>query len=247
MKSCLYEGQIVHRRLQPKPHRFRVGLYMCYLDLAELPDLFDGHWLWSARRPAPNWFRRADYLDPETESLDTAVRDRMEQSLGRRPRGPIRLLTHLRTLGYVFNPVSFYYAFDESDTRVESVLAEITNTPWNERHAYAAPWSEDGRMRFSKQFHVSPFMPMDQEYHWSMGQPGSGLWVHMENHRAGEKVFEADLAFRRTEISRASLTRVLVRYPAMTLRIIAGIHFQALRLWTKSVPFHSHPAKLSQS
>ena len=119
MQSCLYEGRVKHRRYGPRPHAFNYGLYMCYLDLAELPALFDGHPLWSARRLAPSWFRRGDYLDPATPDLDVAVRDRIELMSGTRPSGPIRLLTHLRTWGYCFNPVSFYYTFAPGGDVVE--------------------------------------------------------------------------------------------------------------------------------
>lgn len=241
MHSCLYEGEVIHRRRAPRPHAFRVGLYMTFLDLAELPGVFDGSWLWSARRPAVSWFRRADYLDPQVPSLDTAVRDRVESLGAERPRGPIRLLTHLRTWGHCFNPVSFYYLYDEAGARVEQVLAEITNTPWNERHCYLVPCGEEAR--FAKRFHVSPFMPMDHEYHWRIDEPGSRLEVRMENYRRGEKVFDAELGLRRTEITPATLRRVLLSHPLMTLSVIARIHVEALRLWRKKIPFHSHPSK----
>jgi DUF1365 family protein len=244
MQSCLYEGQVVHHRFEPREHRFSYGLYMCYLDLAELPGVLDASWLWSARRAAPSWFRRADYLDPGTPDLDTAVRDRVEGISGERPRGPIRMLTHLRTWGYCFNPVTFYYLFDQEGDRARSVLAEITNTPWKERHAYLVPCGAESR--FDKAFHVSPFMPMDHEYRWRLDAPGERLAVHMENHRDGRKVFDADLALRRTEINSASLARVLFRYPWMTLQVVATIHAQAARLWRKKIPFHSHPSKLRE-
>lgn len=244
MESCVYEGKVVHRRFAPVGHAFRYGLYMCYLDLAELPGVFDAHWFWSARRAAPHWFRRADYLDPAIPSLDQAVRDRVESATGTRPEGPIRMLTHLRTLGHVFNPVTFYYVFNRSTNQPEWVVAEITNTPWNERHAYVVPWNEGEAAVFSKDFHVSPFMPMDHEYRWRFGSPGSRLAIQMENYRGGERVFEAHLDLGRTEITAGSLTRLPLRYPWMTLRVVAAIHMQALRLWRKRVPFHSHPSKL---
>ena len=241
MQSCLYEGTVLHRRRTPRPHGFRVGLYMTYLDLDELGEAFGGSRLWSTTRPAVSWFRRDDYLDPGTPSLDTAVRDRVEAMDGIRPRGPIRLLTHLRTWGHCFNPVSFYYLFDETGTRAERVLAEITNTPWNERHAYLVGIGEEAS--FGKRFHVSPFMTMDHEYRWALGAPGDALEVHMKNLRDGEEVFDATLSLRRTEITPGALRRVLVRYPAMTLAVVARIHVEALRLWRKKVPFVPHPAK----
>ena len=201
MHSCLYTGWVRHRRFAPTENSFRYRLFMTYLDLAELPELFDRYWLWSARGPAPAWFRREDYHGNATKPLDAAVRDLVESRLGRRPQGPIRLLTHLRFFGYCFNPVSFYYCFDRAGERVETIAAEITNTPWKERHAYVLPLesgARDGaqawRFQFGKEFHVSPFMPMAQRYDWRFTEPGGGLYVHMENWQDdGGRTFDATL------------------------------------------------------
>ena len=123
--SALYEGWVRHRRMEPIGHEFRYRLFMSYLDLGELPELLDRVPLWSARRPAPAWFRRRDYMEVEHD-------------------GPVRLLTHVRTFGHLFNPVSFYYCFDRADTRVERVVAVVTNTPWGERHAYELDPADNG-------------------------------------------------------------------------------------------------------
>lgn len=225
---------------------------MMYLDLAELPEVFRGRWLWSARRAALAWFSRRDHLgDPEC-SLDQCIRSLVESRTGARPDGPIRLLTQLRYFGYCFNPVSFYYCFDRNGTRVECIVAEVNNTPWGERHCYVLPASRARRVgpasnhRLVKEFHVSPFLPMDMEYHWRFVDPGRDLRVHMENHRGGEQVFDATLTLRRREIGGASLARVLLRYPFATLAVITRIHWQALKLWLKGADFHPHPDKLPQ-
>ena len=248
MRSCIYRGVVRHRRQDPVAHEFDYPLFMMYLDLDELETVFDGYWLWSARRPAPAWFRRADYMgDPDVE-LAVAVRDRAERLTGSRPEGPIRMLTHLRYFGYVQNPVSFYYCFDEPGERVETVLAEITNTPWRERHTYAVrgPFgsSSDGEpSRFRKAFHVSPFMSMDQEYEWRFTGPGARLQVHMVNRTTDGKIFDATLQLDRREITSATLAGALLRYPWMTARVGAGIYWQALRLRLKGAPYHEHPER----
>lgn len=246
MHSCLYQGSVQHRRFEPAPHAFRYGLFMLYLDLAELPRVFDGYWLWSTRRAAPARFKRSDYHGDSAQTLDAAVRATVARETGTAPRGPIRLLTHLRYFGYVFNPVSFYYCFDAADTRVETIVAEITNTPWKERHAYVLPagHTHDDVMQFEfgKQFHVSPFWPMDMRYEWRLTTPRERLLVHMKNLRDGRRAFDATLTLQRREISSTTLATALLRFPAMTAQVIAGIHWQALRLWMRRTPFFEHPA-----
>lgn len=248
MQSALYRGRLSHRRRRPVPHVFDYAVCYAWLDLAELDTVFAGRWFWSTRRPALAWLRRADYLGDPATPLDWAVRDRVEAETGVRPTGPIRLLTHLRSFGHCFNPVSLYYCFDERDCHVEAVLAEITNTPWGERHAYVLPArsvernGDAARFRFAKRFHVSPFMPMDQNYDWTFTTPGACLGVRMVNRRDGERVFDAALTLQRHEITEWTLAMALARYPFATLNVIRRIYWQALRLWVKRVPFHAHPA-----
>jgi DUF1365 family protein len=249
MHSSLYKGWVSHRRRTPAGHAFRYRLFMVYLDLAELPHVFDGSGLWSARRPALAWFRRRDYLGPAGLPLDEAVRTRVEAETGTRPDGPIRMLTHLRYFGYCMNPVTFYYCFDTAGTALRYIVAEINNTPWDERHAYvldvaaAEAAGRSRRWRLDKAFHVSPFMPMDMDYDWRFDEPGASLNVHMENLLRGERVFEATLQLRREPISARSLNLALLSFPLMTLRVAAAIYWQALRLLLKRVPFFTHPAK----
>ena len=247
MHSSLYRGWVRHRRLTDGGNRFRYRLFMVYLDLAERPGVFDLHPLWSARGPAPAWFRRADYLGPTELPLDEAVRRKVEAGTGRRPAGPIRMLAHLRYFGYCMNPVTFYYCFDRDDRALEFIVAEINNTPWDERHAYvldatAAPAGHGvHRFGFDKAFHVSPFLPMDMDYDWRFSVPGEALHVHMENFRNGERAFDATLELQREPITSASLTRALVAYPFMTMKVVAMIYWQALKLWLRRTPFFDHP------
>jgi uncharacterized protein len=245
MKSAIFTGWIRHRRHEPRANVFRYRLFMMYLDLAELPALFDRFWLWSARRPALASWRRTDHHGSPATALDTAIRDLVAERGHARPSGPIRLLTHLRYFGHGFNPVSFYYCFDASDSRVETIVAEINNTPWGAQHCYVLPCSGARRIehfRFGKEFHVSPFLPMDMGYDWRFSAPGQRLLVHMENWQDGRQVFDATLTMRRRSIGSASLATALVAYPLMTVRVVALIHWQALRLWLKRTPFHPHPA-----
>ena len=254
MKSALYIGHLQHRRHLPKANHFRYRIFMLLIDLDELPTLFDRFWLWSARRPALAWFRRSDYHGDAKRSLSESVRDTVLQHTGVRPTGPVRLLTNLRYFGHNFNPVSFYYIYDAHDSHVETILTEITNTPWKQRHCYvlnigraqAAP-SGQWRWQFEKEFHVSPFMPMDMQYGWRFSMPDESLRVHMDNWRDNLKQFDATLTLQRREISSASLSRALLGFPLMTLQVVTLIHWQALKLLIKRVPFFTHPDKLPVS
>jgi DUF1365 family protein len=229
-------------------HTFEHKLFLTYLDLAELDRVFEGRWFWSCQRPAIARFHRNDYLGDPAIPLERAVRDRVQSETGSRPRGPIRVLSHLRYFGYAFNPVSFYYCFDAEDSRLEAVLAEVTNTPWKERHSYVLSASrrkagQPHRFRTPKEFHVSPFLGMDQTYGWAFSEPGERLIVRIQNHETDSPrpLFHAELDLARREITGPGLARMLVRYPAMTAQVIAAIYGHAVRLRRKGVPEYPHP------
>ena len=250
MQSCIYEGTVRHRRFRPAANRFRYRLFFMYLDLAELPTLFDGHLLWSYEKFNIARFCRKDHFGDPRISLEDAVRNLVEKETGSRPAGPVRLLTHLRYFGHCFNPASFYYCFDSDGKSVETILVEIHNTPWKETHCYVLPahcnehprqdWR---RYRIDKVFHVSPFIDMNIRYDWRFRLPGERLNVHMIDYENGTKMFDASLALERKPINRRSLTRVLFRYPLLTVKVIFLIYWQALRLVLKRVPVFTHPKK----
>jgi uncharacterized protein len=253
--SCLYEGFVRHRRFGTPADELRYPLFMAYLDLDELPELFDGRLLWSARRPALAWFRRADHLGDARTPLSESVRALVAERVGISLDGPIRLLTHLRYAGHCFNPVSFYYCFDAAGERVRAVVAHVTNTPWGDRHSYvlaldeqsaeideSAPVSRVLRGEFAKALHVSPLMGMEHTYDWRLTAPGETLSVQIDStHADGRRVFDATLALHRRELSRSELRRVLVRYPLLTLRLTARIYTHAVRLRLRGASWHARP------
>jgi len=247
LASAVYEGVVRHRRLAPHAHAFDYRMAQLYLDLDEVDRVFAQRWLWSSKHCNVARFRRSDYLGPAHLPLAEAVRQRVEQATGQRTDGPIRLLTHLRYFGFVFNPVSFYYCYAADGVSLTCIVAEITNTPWKERHAYVLPIAaaqDRGRAlnwAFRKTFHVSPFMPMERDYAWSFTVPGDTLHVHMDVLRDGQREFDATLTLLRQPLGASSLARVLWRYPLMTAQVVGAIHWQALRLWLKRNPVHDHP------
>jgi uncharacterized protein len=253
LASAIYSGSIRHRRHAPRPHRFRYRLFMLYLDLGELDRVFAGRWLWSVGRRNLAEFRRSDYLGDPAIALDEAVRRRVEEAVGSRPAGPIRLLTHLRYAGYCFNPVSLYYCFGTDGTRLDYVVAEITNTPWGERHSYVLAAADAERhgsalgWRFAKQFHVSPFMAMERGYHWRLQSPDEALRIHMDVLAGSDCEFDATLQLERRPLGAVQLAWCLAAYPLMTARIWLAIHWQAFLIWCKRNPVHDHPRHRPQA
>lgn len=221
--SAVYAGTIRHRRFAVRRHDLEHRVAMAYVDLDEVPGLLGGRLV--ARRPGLVRFRREDYLGDPATPLTAAVRNLVAERTGAAPEGPVRLLTNLRTLGLCFNPVSFYYCFDSGE-QLQAVVAEVTNTPWGERHAYVL----DGggrvvRGEHDKAMRVSPFMGMDQRYAVAVGEPGPTLSVHIESVQEGDRAFDATLKLRRRPFS-----------PTLSsLRVLPLIYGHAVVLRAKGV------------
>ncbi|MEZ5060563.1 MAG: DUF1365 domain-containing protein [Solirubrobacterales bacterium] len=246
--SGIYEGWVSHRRASPVEHSFRYRIFMPLLDLADLPELLDRVPLWSARRRAPARIRRCDYLGNPGVPLADAARDLVAEHTGTRPAGPVLMLANPRYWGVGMNPVAFYYLYgsgSEDGDGAEAMIADVTNTPWGESRPYVLAADGGGELQgdFEKRLHVSPFMPMEQTYEWSASAPGERLEVSIRNHEAGSIVFEASIALVRHEIGTGYMSRLLLRYPPMTIATVARIYLNAAKLKLKGAPYFSHPER----
>lgn len=246
LHSALYHGSIGHRRFAPRAHAFTYRIGMLYLDLDEQDALFALSPLAGRGRFAPFSFRETDYLPDATrsgQSLRDAVRERLQEALGRRIDGPIRLLTQPRSWGFAFNPASFFYCFDREE-RLQAILCEVSNTPWGESYHYVMPVSGPGRQQFAvaKGFHVSPFLPRDLEHHMSFSQPDERLGIHIEDRQGDLRLFDASLSLQRQPLTRGNLHRHLLAFPWMTVKTVLLIYWQALRLLLKRMPLFNHEA-----
>lgn len=256
--SYWLSGSVRHRRMQPVSHAFEYRTGMLALDLDEWDRISQSSRLFSLERF--NWLslKRGDYFgDPQTD-LQSAVADQVETATGWRPDGRIELITHPRYLGYVFNPVSFYCCYAAGDEPARGavprvIAAQITNTPWQERHLYclegapvhtsSAGWKSQ-RYRFSKRFHVSPYNPMDQAYQWVFSFRDAALRIHMNVYRDDKKVFDATLDVERIPLTKPSVHQHIRQFPLESLKVVTGIYWHALKLKLKGAIFETHPDKL---
>jgi DUF1365 family protein len=226
---------------------------MLYLDLDEVEDLARRGYFSRTTRLAAASVLDGDYAGP---SLQACVQQRVAETTGKCPSGPIRLLCQPRYFGYFFSPLNLYYCFDAAGDRVETIVAEVNNIPWRERCWYVLwdgnRWGAGLRFRHEKSLHVSPFMPMTQEYRWRLGTPGDRLTVGLENrslpiqamdcHDGGsERLFAATMLLTRQPLARRWLTRVIARHGWMSAKVVGAIYWQALRLWWKGCPAYAHP------
>ncbi|MDN3640972.1 DUF1365 domain-containing protein [Simiduia curdlanivorans] len=260
LASGIYIGLLQHARWKPTLHQFSYSVFMAYVDLDEIPTLCSRSRFWSCQGFAPFWIRRQDYFGNPELSLKQAVIEKVQQSLGFVPTGPIRMLTNPRCFGLRMNPITLFYVFDASGTKLDAILAEVTNTPWDNRHVYSIDYRQQAMeqpQEFSKALHVSPFMQMQQKYRLKSNLPDKGLRIRLQNIAVSDamqreelgkdrKTFEATLQLSRAECTSAVLNSMMWRFPWMTAKVLGGIYWQALKLWLKGARFYNSPKQNNQ-
>ncbi|UTW46636.1 DUF1365 domain-containing protein [bacterium SCSIO 12696] len=243
----IYKGWVQHSRHRPRPHRFRYPMAMVLLDLDQLQKTFSKSRWWSLERFNAIGFYRKDYLAAPEANLKEAVINAIFRDCGDRFEGTVKILTQPRYFGIVFNPVTYYFCYNP-DNQLSYIVTEINNTPWNERHSYVLP-VVDGctRFEFDKEFHVSPFMPMDLQYHWRFTLRAKKAHVHMTLLKDGLRQFDAVMSTKQQPLTSRSMAFLPIHYPMQTLLVVLRIYWQALRLWLKRIPFFDHPNTHSSS
>lgn len=243
MESCLYLGRVWHRRRRPRHHEFTYPAYVFWLALDELPALSKQLSLWSWNRPNIFSFRDRDHLDGREGSVDVKIRRLLADHHVALDGGRIFLVTQCRVLGYVFNPVSFYFCYGH-DGALAFVAAEVNNT-FGERHIYLLEERAGGgairRFAARKDMHVSPFVSMDAEYDFRIAPVDESLSVTILEREEGMPVLDARVWGRRVPLTDVTLWSIAWRYPLITAGVVAAIHWQALRLWRKGIGFRRQP------
>jgi len=248
VKDCLYTGEVIHQRFDLINHGFRYNVLYYFLDTETVAKVFKYPGLLSYNSAGLLSFWRKDYFGNPDESINDSIKKYIFQQTEDKFVGKVFVLTNVSYLGFCFNPVSFYYCYDLKGD-LKYIISEITNTPWGEKHANLFTYTGDNfTYEFKKDFHVSPFIPMNVMYRWNFKKPNGILSVKMENFypHQNEHFFHALFNLKKQTFSIANLSKYFFLYPLMSFKIVLGIYFQAFLLFLKKAPFYTHPGKETQ-
>lgn len=245
MNSRIAEGYLRHRRHIGTAHQFKYSIFMMLIDLSELNELFNGYWFWSVNRPNIANFNRKLYLDNLETDLLQCAKETLKNQAGVHS-DQVFLLTNLSYCGYCFNPISLYFCFENHE--LVGVISEVTNMPWKERIIYVCRPKNLGNQIYStvfqKRMHVSPFLGMDYQYSLKFKYTDSSIHLHIDNIANNKRDFDATLNLSLKTINSRNLSSTLLKYPFMTTKVVAAIHWQAVKLWLKRNTIFKHPSKL---
>jgi len=240
----IYKGTITHTRYSPQKHKFRYSTSMLFIDLENINKAFDKNIFWSYNKRNLATFNESDYYVKDNKKILTSIKLLIKNKISVNLKGKIYLLTNAKYFGYCFNPVSFYYCFNESGKLIV-IISHITNTPWNEKHAYLHDCRNikggSKTFSFNKGFHVSPFMPMNIKYNWSFTEPKDFLYVSMNNYQNSKINFNATLRLTKKAWTPWALNKILLSIPPYSIKTILAIYWNAFLLFIKKTPFYPHP------
>ncbi len=242
LQSSIYRGPVVHERLRPKRHRLRYRVFSLLLDLDELEELDRKFRLFGYNRWALLAFHDGDHGPTTGDALRPWVEDRLKEAGLAPDGGPIRLLCYPRILGYVFNPLSVFFCY-RRDGRLAAILYEVCNT-YRERHTYVIPVQDSERnvirQSCGKALYVSPFIGMDSQYHFRIVPPDEEVKIVIRQEDSDGLLLAASFRGARAPLNEGALARCLARFPFLTMKVVAGIHWEALLMWLKGYPYFSH-------
>ena len=244
MNTAFYVGRLSHARLTPKSHHFSYPVFMPLVDVDAVESITDQVPFWSQKRLAPARFVRSDFIGDQDISISEAIKARILEITGKSFSGQIFLLANWRYFGLQNNPIACYFCRGNDTNKLDYIVAEVTNTPWGERHSYVLPVTdseEPFQTEFTKELHVSPFHGMDQRYRWLSTTPSESLAIKLTNIEQNQRVFHAVLQLRRVPVSARTGLMLLVRFPLETAKVTLGIYWQALLLFFRRIPLYSHP------
>ena len=236
----------MHHRLEPKQHQFVYNIFMFCLDLDEIDSLSGRFWLFSRNRFNIFNFRDSDHLEFSGANVKENIHDYLRRKGVEIPNGKILLITHLRTFGYIFNPVSFYFCFDQAGKPV-CCVPEIGNTFREIKPFFLGLNDLNGstfRQRTKKYFYVSPFIDLDAVFDFHLAVPSEKLNFQINDYQDDKKFFVSSMTGDRKELTNWRLIWYTLRFPLITLKVISAIHWQAFRLWLKGLPYHRKIANL---
>lgn len=246
LNSCLYETDVMHCRIRPKRHQFNSSLFMFYLDLDEIDRLENVSKLIGHNKNRIYNFMDKDHFDLDGTTIKEKVLNYLQDKVDTESIKKIMLLTNLRTFGYVFNPVSFYFCFDLQNKPV-CVVPEICNT-FREIKPFFIKDIEEGKNTFrsqqKKNFYISPFVSVDMPLDFKVRIPDEQLNIQIDDYDEQGKFLYATMSGRKVQLTKRNLILYSLKFPFVTLKIISLIHFHALLLWLKKVPYFEKNEKL---
>lgn len=235
--SGIFHGKVRHRRFSPHYREFSYQFSLFSLDVDELEVLCQQHRIFGTKWFHPLRFREKDYVKSEPGTLKQRIANKVKALGGKWDGSKVVMLAQCRSLGMYFSPINFYYCFDD-DGENRLMLAEVSNTPWNQRHYYLVRL--EGDEPTPKAFHVSPFMPINMNYHWRVKPIGDKAFVHLENHPAnnnGDKVFDATMALEKRPMSSLGLLKTWLSLPFSVMKVVVLIYWQALKIFMSGIAF----------